>query len=343
MNFNNGPLGLIQVPFAQPVYASRSASGYRIDSAAKGVAFLFCAAVSEKLTDVYVYITAAAGTAPTLSLTLAAATGNTTLGSDVANYSTTATGRSSTGWVKFTFSNGSRAALVAGTNYFLKVSSNGDASNYNDVCNSFNWHDLAYYSNWAGYTTTNTFSSISVVSRNSVPLCLTYETVSQGNPYTSSSTGSSNTNYKGMRIGSLPVPIKVTGFMCSSIASVSHVESWRVGNGSAEASIACGANLVNQVLTDPITLAAGVDYRLVMRYSSSQARPGYLTIDDPNDYPAILACRFGGDWHYCEYNGSSWTDYPKQAIAASLIISSMQSSGGTSRPYHPLLSPAVIG
>lgn len=333
-NFINNPIGRILAPNYVPAYQNASASAFRIDASTDGVAYLFVAGKSEKIVDVYIYVNAYAGTPPTLTLTLAAFTSTSAIGSDLANYSATATGRSSgPGWVKFTFTNGSRAALVAGTAYYAKVTSNGDASNYNDVGTGFALIGTAGYDNWTSFTTTNSFSTITMSTRQGVPLVLKYDSgFVQGQPYTKASTDTSNTYKRGLYIPAMDAPLLISGVVYSTITGNTNFEIWRVGQGSADATISMAAGSGPSgstfVMPEPQTLLAGVDYRLLITYSVSSTRPGSVEIEDPDDYADLLAARYGGGWFKTEHDGSNWVDSTKKFPCMVLTIASGAAGAG---------------
>jgi len=341
-DFQYNPIGACFVPYVTPSYQAVSTTGFRIDASTDGVAYFFNCDVAEKLTDVYVFITATAGTPPTLTCELFAATGTSTIGSAVSLYSTTVAGRSSVGWVKFSFSNASRAALDLNNGYFLKITSTGDASNYNDVATAFSQVTSASYTHWASFTTTNSFSAITLVNRNGTPLVVTYETVTAGHPYTKAVQPTTNSDPKGVYIPATDGQLILCGMFLSSAPGISTLYVYRSGSGSADHTISVNAGLTGLIRHAPITLDANQDYRYVFNYTSTNVRPGYLEIEDPDDFPALLLARFGGGWHLTAYESSAWVDYPKRFPCLSVRLAGFAAgSGGSSRPLSPFHSQVI--
>lgn len=326
--FQYNPLGACRIPNEAPTYQAAITTGFRIDAASDGVAYFFSCDAAEKLTDVYVFITAASGTPPTLTCELYTATSTSVIGSAVTYYSTTASGRSSLGWVKFTFSNASRAALNFGNGYFLRITSTGDASNYNDLASAFSQIGTSAYTNWAAFTTTNSFSSISLSNRNGTPLVMTYETITAGNPYTKAVQPSSNSDPKGAYIPATDGKLILCGMYFSSAPSVATIDLYKSGSGSPDYSLTVNAGLVNILRHAPVTLNAGQDYRYVITYAAGNVRPGYIEIEDPDDFPAILLARFAGGWSYTEYVASAWVNYPKRFPCLAVRIAGFGAASG---------------
>lgn len=330
--FDLNPLGVCRIPYYIPTYQSATTTGFRIDASTKGVAYFLMAPATEKLTDVYVFVTAASGTPPTITAELYDATSTSAMGSAVSLYSTTATGRSSLGWVKLTFTDGSRAALGIGKNYFLRITTNGDASNYNDIASALSVVSDSIYANWASFTTTNSFSTITLANRNGCPFVATFETKTAGNPYTKVVQPTTNTNPKGFYIPATDGGLIVSGMWFGSPPVIATLDLYRVGSGSAEYSDSVNTNYVNGSITVPRTLLSGIDYRYVLTYSSTNVRPGYLEIEDPDDFPALLLARYGGGWSYTEYISSVWTDYPKRFLNGCVRISGVPASSAAGEP-----------
>ena len=341
------PIQLVLIPHQPFGYATVSAVGSVIDAAAEGVCYFVEVAKAEKLTYVYVFVTAVTGTgsAITMTCTLRAATSVTGVSTQVTGYSTTAACRNTGGgWVRFEFTDAGRATLVAGTSYFVCIQTNADGTNNCAVATSGATVDVESYSQWASYTTTNSFSSVSLVARNGVPLVIKLaDGTIQGSPYTKLYLDTDNTNSRGLYIPALNAPMTIRS-IAAAHNPFNGAELWIPGAGSPVVTRTAVVGLSGfGILNDKIELPAGQDYRLVMTYTGASRRPGSAEIEDPDDWPDLLAARLFGGWHRTELIGGTWTDQPKRYPSIALMLDVPFPAPATGSPIRRVLRGSVIG
>ena len=340
------PVQFVAVPHQPYNYGTVSAAGSVIDAAAEGVAYFVEIIKAEKLSKVYAYVTGVTGTgsAITMTCTLRAATSTTVAGSQVTGYSTTATCRANAGWVVFEFTDAGRATLEGGRSYFVTVATDGDGTNNCAVATSGATVAASGYSQWASFTTTNTFSTLSLVARNGVPLVMKLaDGTIQGSPYTRIVTDTGNTNSRGLYIPALNAPMTIRGISAASNV-FNGAELWTPGGGSAVSThtVVIGHSGIG-ILSPQIDLAAGQDYRLVMTYLGASTRPGYVEIEDPDDHADLLAARLFGGWHRTELISGTWTDFPKRFPSIVLLLDVPFPAVSAGSPIRRVLRGSVIG
>jgi hypothetical protein len=294
--------------------------------------------VTDTITDILFYLSAAPASAHNLSVNVCVQTSSSLPGAAVANGTVTISGGTTAGkWIKATFS--SKPSLTAGVAYWIVIGDpSGAASNYSIVNKGGLGYSSANFPYGTCYTSSDGFKTNGSAVGNPPPVCVSFTGGTYlGQPYTLASTADSSADLeRGWKIA-VQEDIIVTGISASAFDSGGSIKIYQDGqnpggtifsgfNGGSAFAIDVSA-VANTALRIPATtLLGGTTYRIVQDPNGVAVTPGYITIEDDTTHAAILeACGFPGAFnmqHTEEAAGPTWVDTPSKIPRMSLIIQS---------------------
>jgi hypothetical protein len=303
---------------------------YTAGSLGTACAYRFIPPKSGIITKLAYFITARAGTPPNSVLEIRQHSGSTvpvvTAPGLFASQTVTPPGATTT-WTQLTLS--TPQAVTQSTPIWFVFATPTGASAGNSISIATNGGPTAFDNAGAilaAVTSSNGFSTGSVVV-GTPPVVFQYDDGTVvGYPYTTNANYTSNTLRRGLKLTPLTMPLTVSGVNVNSGASITAIEVYNEGSppGSPIISRSVTGSIAIQAATfEPFVLDPGMgSVRIVCTFSTNSTAPGYLLSEDYAANAAFLGpCRFGGGWCSTIDDGAGgWTDEQDRLPRLALLV-----------------------
>lgn len=307
-------------------------SNYTYNSAGDAVGFDFVAPLTEHLSTVYFYVTAANGTPGNLTVELRSYAGSRLPGATLHASQTVSPGTTANKWIACTF--GTPYECAAGVHYMLVIGdAAGTGTNYATVAYSGGVSVQSEPTIYIGGTPSYSTAGYSAAGSagNGMPLVIKFaDGTIMGHPYDTSGTDTSNALMRGLHIEGLTEQLTVRGVAWNGVAT--GITGLKIFKGTAGPDDAADFTWTfdasdslrptdSAAYFTPYTFAKDTIYNVVFTYGSSQDTPGYYQNTDGAAQADTIACGFGGGTMYRCIDASSsnaWaldtSKFPRMAL-----------------------------